>query len=331
VVRLALLVLAVAACDSAPPLPDAGPTPWRLAATLPRPRLEPGVTTLGQSVIVAGGFDTSLRDGLDITDAVDAYDAGDGTWRALPPLPVRWTHLNAATIGATLYIVGGLEGTQYVARGASFALDPVTGSWTSIAELPEPRGAAGVTTGPGRIYLLGGASTTAALATCYEYDVATDTWSALPPLPEPRSHLAAMRMTDGTLIAAGGLASLDSKDARGEVWALPPPGVADRAWIPRAPMHPAGSDAIHGGCASAVVLGQLVCAGGEAASGARTEVDSYDPYLDVWTVREPMPSPRAGTQGTAVGGRLFVPGGAQALTFDPTDSLYELAPLDTAQ
>jgi hypothetical protein len=83
-----------------------------------------------------------------------------------------------------------------------------------------------------------------------------------------------------------------------------------------------------------VVLGELVCAGGQAgaAPGGTVEsaVEGYDPYLDVWTVHEPMPVPRTGTAGIAVGGRLFVPGGAATAALEPTDTLYVYTPLDTA-
>ncbi len=322
----------LAGCDGAVGTVDApaGATAWRLGPPMPRKALEPGVTALGQRVIVLGGFATSLRDGLEISAAVHAYDVTDETWDRvpLPDAPVRWTHANLAASGATLYLVGGLEGTQLIARGESFALDPITHTWGAIAAMPEglERGAAGVVTAPGRIYLLGGASTTQALSTCLEYDVAAKVWREMPALPEARSHPAAMRTPDGTLIVAGGLASLDSTMPRGEVWALPAPGAEVRAWTPRTPVP----DAARGGCAYGVVLGELVCAGGEAGSAASNLVHSYNPYLDEWTTAEAMPVDRAGTQGAAVGGRLFVPGGAQALRFEPTDTLYIYSPLASA-
>ena len=75
------------------------------------------------------------------------------------------------------------------------------------------------------------------------------------------------------------------------------------------------------------MLGQLTCAGG-SGPGARV-VESYDPCLDVWTRREDMPVDRE-TPGAAAGGRLFVPGGADPATGDPTRTLYIYAPLDTA-
>ncbi len=327
----ALVLVGVAACAKLPAQPDAPASAWSLGPTMPRLALEPGVAALGQQVVVVGGFDTSLAEGLDITARVDTFDTTSGTWGTLPDAPVQWTNINLATVGDRLYIAGGLEGLQYVAHGEGFVFDPIDKMWQPITAMDpaDARGASGVVTAPGRIYLLGGASTTAALATCLEYDTIAGTWSHLPDLPAPRSHPAAMRMIDGTLIVAGGFASLDASEPRGDVWALPPPGVASRTWQPRAAMQAPTDPALRGGCAYGVVLGGLVCAGGEAGQAVSELVESYDPYLDKWTMGESMPVARAGTQGAALGGRLFVPGGAGTPTFDPTDTLYIYTPLDT--
>ena len=297
---------------------------------MPRRALEPGVAALGQQLVVAGGLDTGAAEGLDITARVDAFDTADRVWRTLPDAPVRWTEMNLAVVGGTLYIAGGLEGPGRAARGDAFALDPLDPTWRPITPIDpgDARGASGVVTAPGRIYLLGGASSTAALATCLEYDIVSGQWTHLPDLPAPRARPAAMRWLDGMLIVVGGFESADALQPRDEVWALPPPGATLRSWQPRTAMP--ADRGTRGGCAYGVVLGELVCAGGEGSEAARDAVESYDPYADVWTVREAMPIERAGVQGAAVGGRLFVPGGATTLTPEPTDTLYIYAPLDTA-
>ena len=158
------------------------------------------------------------------------------------------------------------------------------------------------------------------MASVIAYNFALDQWSALPDLPAKRSHPAVMRMSDGTLIAAGGLETIESSSAKADVWSLSPR--AD-AWQPRSPMLHA-----RGGCAYGVVFEQLICAGGEVGSSALRTVERYDPVNDVWSALEDMPDERAGTQGAVVGGRLFVPGGARTLTFSPTNTLYAFAFLE---
>lgn len=299
---------------------------------MPRRALDPGVTALGLDLIVAGGFDTSAAEGADITARVDELDTTSGVWSTLPDLPVRWTAINLSTVGDALYVTGGLEGPARIARGEGFTLGPGDRAWRAIPAMPAgaERGASGVVSVPGRIYLLGGASSTAAVASCLEYDTATQTWSALPDLPAPRAHPAVMRRADGTLIVAGGFESLDASQSRSEVWALPPPGAVPRAWVPRAPLLLPGDAGPRGDCAYGVVLGQLVCAGGASGLAALRTALSYDPYNDAWTAGEAMPVPRTGTPGAVIGGQLYVPCGAATTAIDPTDTLYVYAPLDTA-
>lgn len=317
---------ALAACS------DPGPTgladsPWSTGPELPTPRLESGITALGQRIIVLGGFDQSAAQGLRITTEAVSLDLQTEKWSQLPDAPVAWTHSNVSGASSTLYLLGGLDTTSFVARGESFALDldrPAP-QWRPIAPMPAgmERGAAAVVSMPPHIYLLGGASTSDALATCLDYDFSSDSWSMLPDLPMPRSHAAAMRRDDGTLIIAGGLSSLDASRPLGDAWALP---LNATAWVPIAPMRRA-----RGGCAYGTLFDHLICAGGEAGTGAVETVETYDPNKDTWTTQEDMPEPRAGTRGAVVGGRLYVPGGASALQFEPTTSLYVFTFLDTLQ
>jgi hypothetical protein len=328
---LAAVLVCAAAChdeDIAPP--DGPSSAWGLGPALPRPALEPGVALLGQQIVVAGGFDTGVTEGLDVTAEIDAFDSLVHTWGRLPDAPVRWTAINLATLGETLYLLGGLD-AQSAAHGEAFELDASTQRWVAIAAMAagDERGAAGVVTTPGHIYLVGGIAGGAPLATCLEYDITTNTWSHLPDLPAPRAHPAVMWTTDGILILAGGFESADASVPRGDVWALAPAGSASRVWQPRTAMVAPADPDLRGGCAYGVVFGELVCAGGGDAGSAKTAVAGYDPYLDVWTPHEAMPVARAGTQGTPAGGRLFVPGGSASAALEPTDTLYVYSPLDT--
>jgi hypothetical protein len=291
-----------------------------MGPAMPRRAVDAAVASAGQRVVVVGGFD-----GTEVTTRVDAFDPAEDRWVSLADAPVAWTNGNLGAVGGMLYLLGGLEGPDRRARGEAFALDVLGQSWQALTPMdaPDVRGAAGVATGPGHVYLLGGVSATGPLASCIVYDVAGERWSRLPDLPAPRAHPAAMRRPDGTLIVAGGFESADATQPRSDVWALPPLATA---WeVRRAPERVA-----RGGCAYGVVLSQLICAGGQGDPSASTLVESYDPYLDMWTEGEAMPAARAGTPGAALGARLFVPGGADALAATPTDTLYIYAPLDTA-
>jgi N-acetylneuraminic acid mutarotase len=325
---LFLAIAGAGACSCPEPAIDARPTAWSEAEQMPGPRLEPGVTALGDRVVVLGGFDQSETQGLGITTDViefDMFAAPTQRWRALRSAPVAWTHANLAAASATLYLLGGAEGTDFVARGEAYALD--TGAdnpqWRAIAPMPPgmERDAAGIVVAPPNIILIGGATTTDALASVIKYDYSTNTWAELPSLPAKRSHPAVMRTPDGTLIAAGGLETLASSSAKADVWSLAPNGTQ---WVARAPMPSA-----RGGCAYGVVLEQLICAGGEVGAAALDTTLRYDAVSDVWSELDEMPASRAGTQGAVVGGRLFVPGGAAQLRFEPTNTLFAFAFLES--
>ena len=316
-----LALLLVAACSSPAAAPDAVVGPWTLPLMLEERTLEPGVTALGDRLVVMGGFSTSLQEGLAISRKVHLLDPASASWSELPDAPVAWTHIDLIGTGGALYLLGGLEGQQYTARGEAYVLDPLAGAWRAIAPLPAgmERGAAGLAIAGNHLLLLGGASTTSALASCLDYDLATDAWSRLPDLPAARSHPAAMRMTDGTLLVVGGLGTLDASQPHADVYALAP-GAA--AWTTgRAAMPTA-----RGGCAYGVLDGQLVCAGGEAQRSALTQVEGYDPLGDVWTELPSLPDFRAGTQGAVIARHFYVPGGARDLVFEPLATLFVYAP-----
>ncbi|HEX7838821.1 MAG TPA: kelch repeat-containing protein, partial [Kofleriaceae bacterium] len=183
---LAIVVLGVlgaAACASTAAVADAPTSAWILGPLMLRRALDPGVTALGQELVVAGGFDVSPAGGLEVSAEVDVLDTvqlalAPAMWGRLPDAPVHWVGPNLAAIGGTLYLAGGLEGPGGAARGDAFALDPVDHLWHALPAMPagEERGASGVVTAPGKIYLLGGASSNAAVATCLVYDTATRTW-----------------------------------------------------------------------------------------------------------------------------------------------------------
>lgn len=143
--KVAVLLVATVACDGPAAAPDAAP-PWTAPTTLPRLSLESGVTALGTRLVVLGGFDTSLQQGLHIATTVNTYDTLADTWATLPDAPVAWTHAQLAAAGGALYLLGGLDGTDFVARGDAFVLPAGAAAWTPIASMPPglERGSAAV-------------------------------------------------------------------------------------------------------------------------------------------------------------------------------------------
>jgi N-acetylneuraminic acid mutarotase len=318
------IVLMLAACGAPGSSSDASVDayPWQPGIMLPGPRLEPGLTALGQQLVMLGGFSGGLEDDLPITSEVDVLDTLTNTWTQLPDAPVQWTHVQLFGVDGTLYLLGGESGSAYVAQGSAFALDPGATTWRALSPLPAglERGAAGLVSAPPHLYLLGGAGTQDALASCLDYDLLTDTWTQLPDLPAPRSHPAAMRRGDGTLIVFGGLSTLDASEPLADAVALP---LGADTWTP---MGAAPLPTPRGGCAYGIVQGQFICAGGESGVAALHVADSYDPNTDQWTALPDLPAARAGIQGVAIGERLYIPGGANQLVYEPLATMDVFTP-----
>ncbi len=337
-----VLMFALAACgDSPAAVPDAPSSAWSLGPPMDIPRLEAGVTAYGTTVVVVGGFYTNQEHGLLVTNRVDLFDTGTSTWRKLAAdAPVARHHVQVATIGTTLYLLGGLDAASdaqldFPARDDCYAIDLADpdAQWRQLATMPSARGSAAVIVTAPRIYLFGGASTTDALASNIYYDTLMDAWcpgpacapaDQLPDLPAPRSHPAAVRRTDGEFALVGGLSALASYTAANDVYLLPlDQQVATGMWTTGVAMP-----TTRGGCAFGPIEGKLICAGGESGQAAQTATEGYDPVENTWTTFEKMPVPTAGTLGAAIGQRLFVPGGAREIAFQPTDTLYIFAPFD---
>jgi hypothetical protein len=74
---------------------------WKRGAPMPLPRSEVAAATVGDELVVAGGF---LADGRS-SRRVDAYSPARNRWRRLPDLPVAVNHAMAASDGHRLYLV----------------------------------------------------------------------------------------------------------------------------------------------------------------------------------------------------------------------------------
>lgn len=340
-----LTLVAVVGCECPTPPPDASTTAWREGPNLPegRRRLEATVAALGTRVVVLGGFSTSMREGLAITDEVLVYDTLEPDpalrWSVHPiHAPVAWTHAHLAGIGGSLYLLGGLEGRSFVPSGKTYVLDPDDTAWDDarIPDVPAglERGAAAVVVAAPHIYLAGGATASGVTASVLEYRISDGPeqprWYELPPLPLARSHASGMVTSDGTLIVAGGVGP--QNEALGDAWALPPDDGDDMTpwmWRPLESMPTR-----RGGCAYGVILDRMVCAGGETADGPSTVVEAFDPQpaataTSMWEAGEPMPAPRGGAPGVVVGNKLYIPGGSLTSAFEPLETLLIYAPLDT--
>ena len=229
-----------------------------------------------------------------------------------------------------LPLVEGPDGTIYVGEfGASVitALVPRTnGSWSTKAPLPlELLDAGGAALG-GKLYVVGGKTSSGPRTTMYAYDPTTDSWSQAPSLPAgyPAIENPAVAAYGGKLYVFGG-----STDAfSGAVANAASFDPATSSWTTLANMPTA-----RGGLRAEVIGTKLYVVGGMDSGGASlSTVEIYDPAAGSWSTGPAM-SIRRDNPGTAVlDGKLYVFGGRtrNADGATPNGTLNSVEMLDLA-
>ena len=282
-------------------------TGWTPAPALARgPTQETAVVAVTGRLYVLGGFDASLG----VVAAVQVFDPATCAWSDGPPLPRAVHHANATVIGTTIWITGAMEGLSFESVGHVWSWDTAAATaWTEHAAMPAgtPRGAS-VVGAIGTTIVVAGGLRDGAVAEVSALDTSTGTWSTVPALPANRDH-ACGAVVGGTLYAIGGRAGAINA-LTGSVEAYTPGGT----WVPRAAMPTP-----RGGAACGVIGERIIVVGGEGnpatATGVFAEVEAYTPSTDTWETLAPMVSPRHGMGAAVIGGRLYVPGGADAQGF----------------
>lgn len=299
-----------------PSLKDTGL--WNTQTPLPVPTQELGSVACNDKVYVVGGIVGQNSLGVIDTNNAWAYDPSARTWTQLPPVPGQAVdHPAAACLDGKVYQIGGLIKAG-VAVKAVYTYDIATNTWAAVADLPQPRGAAGVAVYQGQIYVAGGLGYPDK-ADLFTYTPGTNSWATLAPMPTARDHLI-FEAVGGKLYAIGGrtAVTIQSVTAANEVY-----DPATNTWDTRAPM-PTPRAAM----ASGVLSNQIQIWGGEAAvgsplatpAGVNAQGQMYDPKTDLWTIIADELTPRHGTDGATVGTTIYTPGGATHQGNAPTDT-----------
>ena len=318
--RSVLLAVGCFACGdgSSSPAIDAAPdgvtqttcettAPWAAAPPLPLgPTQETAVVEAGGKVYVLGGFTTA-----GIVAAVQVFDPQTCTWSMGPAMPKPVHHANAAVVNGTIYVVGAMETINFTAIPDVWAWNPATETaWSTKAPMPAgtQRGSAVTGVIDGKIYVAGGLRG-GAVGELSSYDPGANAWmTGLPAMPMSRDH-GCGGVAGGKLYVLGG--------RQGNITTQSPlafeytPGAG---WLERAPMPTA-----RGGTACGVIGNRIAVVGGEGngavASGVFPQAEIYDATANTWATLAPMPSPRHGMGAAVVGGRMYIPGGADRQGF----------------
>jgi N-acetylneuraminic acid mutarotase len=285
---------------------------WETAAPLAGgARQETSVVALGGEIYVLGGFNESLT----VVPTVEAYNPDTDSWRPRADLPVRLHHANAAVVGDDIWVVGFLTGLGFVPDGRMYRYDRADDAWSEQGRMPDgrDRGASAVGVLRGRIYVAGGLRG-AAVRDFSTFDPDTGMWEALPPLPNNADHVVGGAVGGVFYVAGGRNRRIATHTA--ELWAFNP-DVGTWESRPDMPTSRAGH-------AAAVLNGGLYVFGGEGYEGHPSEVhdqaEVFEPATGRWRSLTSIPTRRHGTGAAALGGSIYLPGGADIVAFNATDA-----------
>lgn len=249
-------------------------------------------------------------------DVIDLTVVVRGTaWRATQPLPARRQGIAAAADARYLYAFGGYQTSYLPGAQSGFhslavnRLDPATGAWSTIAQMPTGLSYARAARIGGRIYIPGGQSNAVNGAGCLDgshlvFDIATRRFSRARTYPggdNPTQVLydyaVAADARRGAYYMAGGrydptpcdFGGRSDQQATGVVRSFSP---RTGAWTQLPPMPTPR----HGPVAQ-VAAGWLYVIGGFQGSRALASVEAYDPVARVWYRASDLPVPVYGAAG----------------------------------
>ncbi len=232
----------------------------------------------------------------------ESYDPFNNAWTVLRPLPEARHHITLSAVNGLLYGVGGFTGgfPDWRAQPTMFIYNPISNTWTGGTDLPAARAEGVSAVVDDKIYLIGGRVRATKDARLFD------------------DHIDSVRN--------------EVFDPTTQRWSI-------RANAPTA----------RNSAASAVIDGKIYVVGGRKfvknADGTTHQVnvpnlEVYDPKLDRWETRSPMPQAQGGLAATSLNGKLYVFGGeqwvpeqkvfAEGWVYDPRTNGWEaLPPLPT--
>lgn len=306
---------------------------WETLPPMSGARAEVTAAAVGSHIYVIGGV---MEDFLPVVSGtegrVDVYDVETGSWHRGPALPLAVNHATAVAVGAKIYVLGGYLGSLlFTPVATTWVLDTAVPldeqAWLPFVPLPAPRAAHAAATDGHTIWVFGGIGEPGAISiglpeafherTVISIDLDADapTWQVLGLFPDVRDHLVGA-YHDGKVYGIGGRKlqvqaitdRMDILDVATGTWTVGPP-------LPTA----------RGGSGAAVIDGSIYVVGGETATHAFDDAETYDTALETWVAIAPMPGARHGVGVVAVEGALYVEGGGPApgYAFSATNFRYQ--------
>ena len=250
--------------------------------------------------------------------------SGTGTLSGTP------TNANAGTYSGIS--ITATSSTGPVTLGP-FTIQVATNPWKSLVGLPTSVHSPALAIDNGSIYAMAGVHTDDQIpphgaivqVTPQRYDIASNTWHALPQMSTARHQGATAHVLGGKLYVIGGEWSPTGEMASVETYTI-----ATGTWSAASALSTSRS-----GHASCVHNGMIYAFGGFSQDSDPStthglyvaSVERYDPVLDTWVSRSPMPEANWGMACATVNDRIYVFGGRENASgyrvYNPLTDIWE--------
>ncbi|MCI0396634.1 MAG: LuxR C-terminal-related transcriptional regulator [Chloroflexi bacterium] len=185
---------------------------WHSATAKPTAVADAPAAVLFGEIYVPGG---RLADGRP-TSVVEAFSPVNNAWRPVAPLPVPLSGSVALAYEGALYLFGGWDGQDYLAR--AYRYEPQTDRWQELTPMEQARAFAAGGVLANQLYVVGGFDGQQELAVCEYFDPAAEIWSACPAMLLPRAGAGAAVLINRQLYVIGG--GLENPAPYGEMYDL---------------------------------------------------------------------------------------------------------------
>ncbi|MBN7768885.1 hypothetical protein KUV44_00300 [Marinobacter daepoensis] len=227
-----------------------------------------------------------------------------GCWNILAPSPSNLLDASAASLGNTMYVVGGKNASGHLST--LWIYDSLTDSWSQGPNLPGVGVEnAAVVAHNGLIYVFGGSTApfSGAVNNAAVYSPASNSWQALPPMPTARGGATAQSI-NGQLVVVGGMAADGASLAVVEAYN---PSTGQWNTLPSMQIR-------RDNPGSAVLNNELYVFGGRTrnADGSEPEpaLASVEKYgAGSWQIQTPMPTGRRAMSVGTANGKAQITGG----------------------
>ncbi|MFN3944711.1 MAG: kelch repeat-containing protein [Allosphingosinicella sp.] len=254
--------------------------------------------------VEAGELRETWNDRVSQGPPVGAMREFDG-WSMGATMPLPRSEHAVAEFDGKIWVLGGYPPGRLPSNLVQ-VYDPATSRWSLGPALPEPIHHTHVAAVGGRIYVLGGEVEGAStgrperfVSDVWMHDPAVGGWVPRAPMPTARGG-GGKAVLDGKIYVAGG------RPPGGSAFEVYDPATDSWEKLPDLPTQ-------RNHLAMVALGGRIIVAGGRTGPGATAErvdvVEIYDPATRRWTRGAPLPAPRGGITGAALGGCMFVFGG----------------------